>query len=181
MIPRTPWGGRLVEGLGQDNYLNGVAFGLGTKAFAETGIIAGGKHFLLNEQETNRQSQGSSEIAPYSSVADDKTMHETYLWSFYDGAKVRIFFYSKCFKLRHYLWSFFALNTVSPPRKISKRKYILTLMISQNGMGAVMCAMTKVNESLSCENEILLQKLLKTELGFPGFVSGRRYTMNASY
>ena len=33
-----------------------------------------------------------------------------------------------------------------------------------------MCAMTKVNETLSCENEELLQTLLKTELGFPGLV-----------
>jgi len=37
-------------------------------------------------------------------------------------------------------------------------------------MGAVMCAMTKVNGTLSCENEILQQNLLKTELRFPGLV-----------
>lgn len=30
--------------------------------------------------------------------------------------------------------------------------------------------MTKVNGTLSCENEDLLQGLLKTELGFPGLV-----------
>lgn len=125
-LGRTPWGGRLVEALGSDSYLNGIAFGLGTKAFSETGVIPGGKHFLLNEQETNRLVMSSPSIAPYSSVADDKTLHETYLWSFYDGVK--------------------------------------------NGMGAVMCAMTKVNGTLSCENESLIQKLLKTELGFPGLV-----------
>lgn len=117
----------MVETLGQDSYLNGIAFGLGNKAFSEAGIIAGGKHFLLNEQETNRQSS-SSGLGPYSSVADDKTLHETYLWSFYDGVK--------------------------------------------GGMGAVMCAMTQVNGTLSCENEDLLQKFLKTELGFPGLVRG---------
>lgn len=125
-LGRTPWGGRLVEALGSDPYLNGIAFGLGSKAFSETGVIPGGKHFLLNEQETNRMGMGSSGVAPYSSVADDKTLHETYLWSFYDGVK--------------------------------------------NGMGAVMCAMTQVNGTLSCENEKLLQQLLKTELGFPGLV-----------
>ncbi|PYH89751.1 hypothetical protein BO71DRAFT_402808 [Aspergillus ellipticus CBS 707.79] len=64
--------------------------------------------------------------APYSSNADDKTLHETYLWPFYDAVK--------------------------------------------NGMGAVMCAMTKVNNTLSCQNSDLLLKHLKTELGFPGFV-----------
>jgi len=29
----------------------------------------------------------STGSAPYSSVADDKTLHESYLWSFYDGVK----------------------------------------------------------------------------------------------
>ncbi|KAF8848804.1 glycoside hydrolase family 3 protein [Acephala macrosclerotiorum] len=87
-LGRTPWGGRLVETLGQDPYLNGIGFGIGAKAFSDAGVIAGGKHFLLNEQETNRQASGSdSDIAPYSSVAGDKTLHETYLWSFYDGVK----------------------------------------------------------------------------------------------
>ncbi|TVY82596.1 putative beta-glucosidase D [Lachnellula suecica] len=133
-LGRTPWGGRLVETLGQDSYLNGIAFGLGTQAFTDAGIVASGKHFLLNEQETNRQSAGgvggssnsSSSIAPYSSNVDDKALHETYLWPFYDGVK--------------------------------------------GGMGGVMCAMTKVNGTLSCETPSLLQKLLKTELGFPGLV-----------
>lgn len=89
-LGRTPWGGRLVETMGQDPYLNGIAFGIGAKAFSDAGVVSGGKHFLLNEQETNRQAQrGSSadSVAPYSSVADDKTLHETYLWSFYDGVK----------------------------------------------------------------------------------------------
>ncbi|PVH75896.1 glycoside hydrolase family 3 protein [Cadophora sp. DSE1049] len=125
-LGRTPWGGRLVEAFTPDPYLNGIAFGLGAKSFNDAGVVAGGKHFLLNEQETNRQASGSSSVAPYSSAADDKTLHETYLWSFYDGVK--------------------------------------------NGLGAIMCAMTKVNGTLSCKNEELLQNLLKTELGFPGLV-----------
>ncbi|RDW77928.1 beta-glucosidase D [Coleophoma crateriformis] len=152
-LGRTPWGGRLVEALGADPYLNGIAFGLGAKAFSDVGVIPGGKHFLLNEQETNRSASGgmgggggfgggsppgagnmtlaardttTTESAPYSSNADDKTIHETYLWTFYDAVK--------------------------------------------NGLGGVMCAMTKVNGTLSCENADLLNTLLKTELGFPGLV-----------
>ncbi|KAL4866514.1 hypothetical protein BDV12DRAFT_210438 [Aspergillus spectabilis] len=153
-LGRTPWGGRNVEGFGPDPYLNGVATGLSAKAYVDAGVIPGAKHFLLNEQETNRTGGGGgggggggsspggapggspfkrratgfsdSESAPYSSNADDKTIHETYLWPFYDGVK--------------------------------------------NGLGAVMCAMTKVNGTLSCENSDLLMKMLKTELGFPGMV-----------
>lgn len=87
-MDRSPWGGRLVESLGQDSYLNGIAFGLGTKAFAENGLIANGKHFVLNEQENNRMTtSGDTSLAPYSSVVDDKALHETYLWPFYDGVK----------------------------------------------------------------------------------------------
>lgn len=38
-------------------------------------------------------------------------------------------------------------------------------------MGSVMCAMNKVNGTLSCENSNLLNNLLKTELGFLGSVT----------
>jgi len=63
-LGRTPWGGRLVETLGSDPYLNGIAFGVGSKAFTDTGIVPGGKHFLLNEQETNRQASGGYPRVP---------------------------------------------------------------------------------------------------------------------
>lgn len=132
-LGRTPWGGRLGEAFGPDPYLNGMATGLSVKGYVEAGVIPCAKHFLLNEQETNRTANSSSLSAnpesgprPYSSNADDKTLHETYLWSFYDAVK--------------------------------------------NGLGAVMCAMTKVNNTLSCENGDLLMKHLKTEIGFPGMV-----------
>jgi beta-glucosidase len=71
-------------------------------------------------------STSDTEGAPYSSNADDKTVHEAYLWPFYDAVKA--------------------------------------------GAGAIMCAMNKVNGTLSCENSAILQKLLKTELAFPGMV-----------
>lgn len=79
-LGRTPWGGRLVEAFTPDPYLNGKAFGIGAQAVSDAGVMAGGKHFLLNEQETNRQASGDSSVAPYSSVVDDKTLHESYMW-----------------------------------------------------------------------------------------------------
>lgn len=42
-LGRTPWGGRLVETFGSDPYLNGIATGLSTKAYSDTGVIAGAK------------------------------------------------------------------------------------------------------------------------------------------
>lgn len=85
------------------------------------GVVTVGRHFLMNEQETNRSSS-----THYSSNADDKTIHELYLWPFADAVRA--------------------------------------------GMGAVMCAMNRVNSTLSCENDKLINGLLKSELGFPGFV-----------
>lgn len=80
----------------------------------------------MGRRAVSPSSESDSGSAPYSSNADDKTLHETYLWPFYDAVK--------------------------------------------HGLGAVMCAMTKVNGTLSCQNSDLLMKHLKTELGFPGLV-----------
>ncbi len=38
------------------------------------------------------------------------------------------------------------------------------------GVASVMCAYTGVNNSYSCQNSKLLNGILKTELGFEGFV-----------
>lgn len=58
-LGRTPWGGRLVETFGSDPYLNGIATGISAKGYKDVGVIGGAKHFILNEQETNRTSSGS--------------------------------------------------------------------------------------------------------------------------
>jgi beta-glucosidase len=49
--------GRNAESFGPDPYLNGLAFAQAVTAMTSQGIIAGGKHFLLNEQEANREYQ----------------------------------------------------------------------------------------------------------------------------
>lgn len=40
----------------------------------------------------------------------------------------------------------------------------------KNGMGGAMCSMNKVNGTYACENQDILAKYLKAELGFPGIV-----------
>ena len=124
-----------METLGQDVYLAGIAFARATEGIRDAGVIPCGKHFLLNEQETNRSEVYWSNNAvtvprhntAYTSNADDKTLHETYLWPFHDGV--------------------------------------------QAGLGAVMCAMNRVNGTFACENPKMINKILKTELAFPGFVT----------
>lgn len=56
------------------------------KGMNSAGVVTVGRHFILNEQETNRSAGlSSSTTSVYSSNANDKTMHELYLWPFADG------------------------------------------------------------------------------------------------
>ncbi|KAF6833223.1 beta-glucosidase D protein [Colletotrichum musicola] len=126
-LGRVPYGGRTPESFSADPYLTGIAMGKAISGMNSAGVIAGGRHFLLNEQETNRSSGISATTTQvYSSNADDKTIHELYSWPFADGVKA--------------------------------------------GMMAVMCGMTRVNGTLSCENNALVSGLLKKDLGFLGLV-----------
>ncbi|TGO73466.1 hypothetical protein BELL_0359g00120 [Botrytis elliptica] len=119
---RVAYGGRNGEGFAPDPYLNGIAMGQAIAGINSAGVVTAGRHFLFNEQETNRSSTNR-----YSSNVDDKTTREVYLWPFADAVK--------------------------------------------SGMMATMCAMNKVNNTLSCENSELLNNYLKTAVGFPGMVT----------
>ncbi|KAK8208484.1 putative beta-glucosidase D [Phyllosticta capitalensis] len=137
-LGRTPWGGRQAEAFSPDPYLCGVALAKTISGMNRAGVIAGGRHYLLNEQETNRTT-GTSDTtsAVYSSNADEKTIHELYLWPFQDAV--------------------------------------------QAGMAAVMCAMSHVNNTGSCENSHIVSELLKEELGFPGMVFPDVNSQSTSY
>ncbi|KAL1387078.1 glycoside hydrolase superfamily [Phyllosticta capitalensis] len=137
-LGRTPWGGRQAEAFSPDPYLSGVALAKTISGMNRAGVIAGGRHYLLNEQETNRTT-GTSDTtsAVYSSNADEKTIHELYLWPFQDAV--------------------------------------------QAGMAAVMCAMSHVNNTGSCENSHIVSELLKEELGFPGMVFPDVNSQSTSY
>ncbi|KAJ5263290.1 beta-glucosidase D [Penicillium angulare] len=87
-LGRVPEGGRQNEAFSPDPYLSGVLSGEGVRAQNSAGVIAGIRHFLLYEQETNRSSMlGSSTNEVYSSNAADKTLHEVYMWPWADAIK----------------------------------------------------------------------------------------------
>ncbi|CAO0795662.1 unnamed protein product [Mucor circinelloides] len=71
---RSAEGGRGWEGGGEDPYLQGVTAAETIKGIQEEGVIATAKHYILNDQELNRKT-GSSD-------ADQRTLHEVYLWPF---------------------------------------------------------------------------------------------------
>lgn len=88
---RVVYGGRVAEGFSPDPYLNGAAMSQSVTGMQSAGVIAVGRHFLFNEQETNR-----SATVRYSSNVDDKTTREVYLWPFADGVKAGSKYKSAC-------------------------------------------------------------------------------------
>ncbi|KAH6668087.1 thermostable beta-glucosidase B [Plectosphaerella plurivora] len=75
-------GGRNWEGFAPDPYLQGIATKVTVEALQAGGVQAGAKHYIVNEQEINRE-----EI---SSNVDDRTMHELYLWPFADTVRANV-------------------------------------------------------------------------------------------
>ena len=133
-LGRSPEGGRIWEGYSPDPYLSGVTFGLTVAGMNAGGTIAVGKHFVLYEQEHFRQVREWNAYdlpgvnynisEPFSANADDRTLHELYLWPWYDGV--------------------------------------------HDGMASVMCSYNQVNNTQSCQNNHLLNDILKGEMGFQG-------------
>lgn len=73
-LARLPVLGRNFEYFGEDPFLTGTMTVAQTKAVQNHGVIAMAKHFVANEQETNRQT--------VSEIIDDQVLHELYLLPF---------------------------------------------------------------------------------------------------
>jgi beta-glucosidase len=123
-IGRVVKSGRNWEGVSVDPYLSGILVADTVKGVQDAGVIASTKHFIGNEQETNRNP--IDDVRSTSSNIDDRTIHELYLWPFQDAVKA--------------------------------------------GTGNIMCSYQRLNNSYGCQNSKSLNGLLKTELGFQGFV-----------
>ncbi|KAI9258827.1 glycoside hydrolase superfamily [Phascolomyces articulosus] len=117
-IARVAKAGRNWEGFGEDPFLSGVAAAETITGIQSQGVIAAAKHYIVNEQETNRMT--------HSVTIDDRTLHEIYLWPF--------------------------------ARSI------------EAGVGTVMCSYNKINGTYACENDRVLNQILKDELDFKGWV-----------
>ncbi|KAI9362167.1 glycoside hydrolase superfamily [Pilaira anomala] len=115
---RDPRGGRGWEAGGEDPFLMGVLAEESVKGVQEEGVIATAKHYILNEQETNRK-LASTDV-------DERTLHEIYLWPFARAVEA--------------------------------------------GVGSIMCSYNKAHGTYACENDYLMNTVLKGELGFKGFI-----------
>ncbi|KAI5918027.1 glycoside hydrolase superfamily [Camillea tinctor] len=123
-LGRIASSGRNWEGFSNDPYLCGALASETVTGMQSVGVATSTKHFILNEQETNRNPEGDVEAV--SANIDDKTIHELYLWPFQDAVKA--------------------------------------------GSANIMCSYQRINNSYGCANSKTQNGLLKTELGFQGFV-----------
>jgi beta-glucosidase len=118
-IARTPLNGRTFEAYGEDPYLAGQIAAANVEGIQAQGVIATVKHYLANNQETDRDTVNE--------LIDDRTIHEIYLPAFETAVK-------------------------------------------QGQAGSVMCSKNLINDSHGCEQQALLQGVLKDDWGFDGFV-----------
>ncbi|EPQ54185.1 hypothetical protein GLOTRDRAFT_44548 [Gloeophyllum trabeum ATCC 11539] len=92
-LGRSALGGRNWEGFSPDPYLTGVAMEHTIKGIQSAGVQACAKHYIGNEQETQRvPSVGAdnSTIEAYSSNIDDRAFHELYSWPFADSVRAGV-------------------------------------------------------------------------------------------
>ncbi|KAK8085760.1 beta-glucosidase G [Apiospora hydei] len=93
-LGRSAYSGRNWEGFAADPYLTGVAMEETIKGHQDAGVQATPKHFIGNEQETQRNPNfdetGTNVIQEaVSSNIDDRTMHELYLWPFANSVRAK--------------------------------------------------------------------------------------------
>ncbi|KAI1080591.1 beta-glucosidase-related glycosidase [Whalleya microplaca] len=129
-LGRSAYSGRNWEGFAADPYLTGIAMEDTIRGIQDAGVQATAKHFIGNEQETQRNpnydDDGNIVQEAVSANIDDRTLHELYLWPFANAVRVHC--------------------------------------------ASIMCSYNRLNGSYACENSKVLNGLLKTELGFQGYV-----------
>jgi beta-glucosidase len=177
-LGRSPWDGRSGESYGPDSYLSGIMGGALAKGMSSAGVVPGAKHFVLNEQETNRQGSNSMggggmgggaggpggnftdnnpaggsptvRVRRRQEMAENSTTSSSNTTSSASSDAYSVIIDDKAFH-ETYLFPFY--DTV------------------KSGVGAVMCSMNRINGTYGCENQNTLARHLKAELGFPGLVS----------
>ncbi|THW80088.1 hypothetical protein D6D17_09893 [Aureobasidium pullulans] len=134
-LGRSIVAGRNWEGFGPDPYLAGVATNASVTGIQAAGVQASSKHYIGNEQETQRGSStlsggltvsNGTVIDAVSANIDDRTLHELYLWPFANAVHA--------------------------------------------GTASVMCGYNRVNGNYTCANPDILNRILKDELAFSGYV-----------
>lgn len=139
-ILRTPLWGRAFETFGEDPYLSGQ-IGVGWSRGAHAARqIVNVKHYAANNQEG--AGDQADESRPGQPIGPPST----------EGSR-------------------FTVNVVVDERTL-REIYLpqFEAVVKDANVGSVMCAYPRVNGAYACENSFLLQKVLRQEWGFKGFV-----------
>lgn len=137
-LGRVAEGGRIWEGVSVDPYLASKLVAQHIRGVQSNGVGTCTKHYIGNEQETDRNPTINSQnetVESLSSNIDDTTMHELYLWPFVDAVHA--------------------------------------------GTVCIMCSYNRINNSYACQNSKTLNGILKTELGFQGYVVSDWYAQHS--
>ena len=118
-MQRSPLGGRIWESYGDDPFLSGECATNVIKGIQSNGVIACAKHFVGNDQETNRRFSSSN--------IPEQALWEVYIEPFYRS-------------------------------------------VVDAGVGAIMTAYNRVNDTFCSNNSRLVNEYLKEIIGFKGFV-----------
>ncbi|KAI0126114.1 glycosyl hydrolase family 3 N terminal domain-containing protein [Xylariales sp. AK1849] len=87
-LGRVVEGGRNWESFSVDPYLAGKLVYETVSGIQSANVITSTKHFIAQEQESHRLSATTGPFAEsVSSNVDDRTIHELYLWPFYDAVR----------------------------------------------------------------------------------------------
>jgi beta-glucosidase len=164
-LGRSPWGGRSGESYGPDSYLSGIMAGQLASGMSASGVVPSAKHYVLNEQETNRQGSssgggmgggmggGAGGAGSNSTEGGPPSMRRRQ-----DAGNSTSSSSSEAY-------------SVEIGDKAFHETYLAPFYDAvKAGVGGAMCSMQKVNGSYGCENQDTLARYLKVELGFPGYV-----------
>ncbi|KAF2129979.1 glycoside hydrolase family 3 protein [Dothidotthia symphoricarpi CBS 119687] len=163
-LGRSAWAGRTGETYGPDSFLAGIMSGAMAKGMAMSGVTPSAKHYILNEQETNRQGSttGGGGGGGGGMPGGDPTTNGT------DGGMPSI-------RRRQNSGNTTSSSSEAYSAVVDDKTFHETYLAPfydtvKAGVGGVMCSMQRINGSYGCENQDTLGRYLKVELGFPGFV-----------
>lgn len=96
-LGRSPYDGRTWEGFAADPYLTGVCMEETINGMQDAGVQANAKHFIANEQETQRNPTYAPDANATTYVQDsvsaninDRTLHEIYMWPFANAVRAKV-------------------------------------------------------------------------------------------
>ena len=139
-ILRTPLWGRAFETYGEDPLLTGRTAVAWIKGAQSTGVIANVKHYAANNQEG--AGEGADEARPGQPAPAPSTR----------GSR-------------------FTVNVNVTERALRELYFpAFRMAVKDANVGTVMCSYPKVRGTYACENAFLLEKVLRHDWGFRGFV-----------